>query len=46
LRIQCALDENIYPKGIKITDDELLNVNLKSHNFHGEWNYTIKPNSK
>jgi transposase len=45
LRIQCALDENVYPKGIKITDDELLSVNLKPHSFHGEWNYTIKPNS-
>ena len=45
LRIQCALDKNTYPKGIKITDGELFNVNLKTHSFHGEWNYTIKPKS-
>jgi hypothetical protein len=43
LRIKCELDKNSYPKGIKITDDELANVNMKTHGFHGEWNYTIKP---
>lgn len=46
LRIKCALDENIYPKGIKITDNELSDVNIKTHRFHGDWNYTIIPNCK
>ena len=46
LCVKCALDENIYPKGIKIADEELSNVNLKAHRFHGDWNYTIVPNCK
>ena len=29
------------PKGIEVTDDELANVKLKPHDFHGEWNYTV-----
>ncbi len=43
LEIQCVLDENKYPKGIKISDKELAKVNIKREDFHGEWNYTIEP---
>lgn len=43
LRINAALDINKYETGIKITDEELANVNLKKAKFHGEWNYTILP---
>lgn len=46
LRIKCALDRNVYPKGIKITDEELAGVNLRRHRFHDDWNYTISPNRK
>jgi hypothetical protein len=45
LTVRCELDINKYPKGIKITDEELNQVNLVRDPFHGEWNYTIKPNS-
>ncbi|MDR3553195.1 MAG: hypothetical protein P4L55_24020, partial [Syntrophobacteraceae bacterium] len=34
----------MYPKGIKITDEELLQVNIIRDEFHGEWNYEIHPN--
>jgi hypothetical protein len=44
LTVHCALDTNTYPKGIKVTDDELNQLNLVRDEFHGEWNYTIKPN--
>jgi hypothetical protein len=44
LTVKCQLDTNRYPKGIKVTDQELATVNLVRHTFHGEWNYTIKPN--
>ncbi|KUG16479.1 hypothetical protein ASZ90_013875 [hydrocarbon metagenome] len=40
------MDEKVYPKGIKISDNELKEINLTSDKFHGEWNYTIKPNKK
>ena len=43
LRINAELDTNKYETGIKVTDDELANVNLKKDKFHGEWNYRILP---
>ena len=43
LKIRAELDKRRYPKGIKITDAKLKQVNLKPHAFHGEWNYTITP---
>jgi transposase len=44
LTVRCELDTNIYPKGIKITDEEINQVHIIRDQFHGEWNYTIKPN--
>ena len=44
LQIQCDMDYNSYPKGVKVSDKELRAVNLIKDDFHGEWNYTIKPN--
>ncbi len=46
LKIRCELDENKYPKGIKVSDEQLEKVNLKNHKFHGDWNYTIYPSKK
>jgi hypothetical protein len=43
LTIKAALDTGRYPTGIKVTDHELDQVNLKKARFHGEWNYTIMP---
>ena len=43
LKIMAKLDENIYEKGRKVTDDELNVVYLERSEFHGEWNYKIKP---
>jgi hypothetical protein len=33
----------VYEKGIKISDEDLNKINLQKDEFHGEWNYTIKP---
>ncbi len=41
LKVQCELDTPEYPSGIVVTDEELAQVNLQRHDFHGEWNYTI-----
>ncbi len=45
LKVKAILDENIYEKGIKITNEELDKINLLRHEFHGEWNYTISKNA-
>jgi hypothetical protein len=45
LNVQAALDTGIYPKGIKIPDKEMKAFearHLHRHDFHGDWNYTIK----
>jgi hypothetical protein len=43
LKVRAELDQNKYPKGVKISDAQLAAVNLNPHTFHGEWNYTILP---
>jgi hypothetical protein len=44
LRIQAKLNRKRYPTGIKVSDAELAKVNLKPARFHGEWNYSVRPN--
>ena len=44
LTVRAELDENTYPKGLRVSDDQLATVNIFPHDFHGEWNYTIAPN--
>ncbi len=44
LKVIAKKDDTIYEKGIKISDGEMKKVGMKKHKFHGEWNYTIKPN--
>jgi transposase len=43
LDVQCRLDENEYPKAIKVSDAEMNAININRDGFHGEWNYTISP---
>ena len=43
LKVRAEIDENKYPKGVKISDAEFAAVNLTPHAFHGDWNYTISP---
>lgn len=43
LEVHCRLDENDYPKGRKISDAEIADINIKRNAFHGDWNYEIKP---
>jgi len=44
LEVTCELDTRTYDTGIKITDAEMEIINLEKNDFHGEWNYKIKPN--
>lgn len=43
LRVRCELDQGKYPKGQKITDEQLASLAIKREAFHGDWNYTISP---
>jgi hypothetical protein len=43
LTIQADLNVNSYPKGIKVSDEQMSRLNLNPADFHGEWNYTISP---
>jgi Rhodopirellula transposase DDE domain len=43
LTVQCELDTREYPKGIKVSDDEMAALNITGDTFHPEWNYTISP---
>jgi hypothetical protein len=46
LKVRAVLDENKYPKGVKVSDVQLASVNLTRHAFHGDWNYTISPSRR
>jgi hypothetical protein len=46
LTVRAELDENKYPKGLKVSDAQIAAVNIFPHDFHGEWNYTIAPIKK
>ena len=46
LTVTAELDETIYPKGIKVTDREMRDLETRRitrHDFHGEWNYRVSP---
>ena len=46
LKVECALDERTYQKGIKVSDAEMASLDITGDTFHPEWNYTIKPRSR
>ena len=46
LKVKCVLDKNAYPKGIKIMKEEIEELGIIRDEFHGEWNYTLKPRKK
>jgi len=47
LTVTAELDTASYPKGIKISDRQITDLEqtqvLTRHQFHGEWNYTLTP---
>ena len=43
LTVQAAYDPTWYPKGVKITDQQLDAIPLSRHDWHPEWNYTLTP---
>jgi hypothetical protein len=45
LKVYAQLDEHVYERAIKVPDAQLATVNLTRDEFHGEWNYLIKPST-
>ena len=43
LKVRCELDTRTYPKGIKVSEQEMASLNINGDAFHPEWNYTISP---
>ena len=43
LDVRSAIDDSYYQKGRKVSDAEMESINIRRHDFHGDWNYTISP---
>ena len=46
LTVRCVLDNKHYPKGARISAEQMSSVRLVPDPFHGEWNYKILPRRK
>ena len=46
LSVRCELDQRAYSKGIRVSDEDMAALNIHRDPFHGEWNYTIKPQER
>ena len=43
LRVKAKLDERKYPTGVVITKAEMAALSLHRNEFHGDWNYELRP---
>jgi hypothetical protein len=43
LQVTAQSDLGKYPDKLRVTDEEMESLNLVKSDFHGEWNYTLKP---
>ena len=46
LKVFCRLDRRRYPVGRKVSDQEWAQISIVRNDFHGDWNYTIRPRPK
>ena len=45
LKVKSKLDTNAYPAGLKISDQQMAELQLRRDKFHGDWNYSLLPRS-
>jgi transposase len=45
LVVKSALDTNLYPAGLKVSDQQMAGLRLRRDKFHGDWNYSLRPRS-
>ncbi len=43
LTINAELDVNLYPTGIKVSEEKFSTIRITKEKFHGDWNYKIIP---
>ena len=43
LKVRCVLDRKNYPPKIEVTDEQMASIRITRDDFHGEWNYMIRP---
>jgi transposase len=43
LEVHAQIDDNLYPTGIQVTDEQFNSIAIQRCRFHGEWNYRITP---
>ena len=43
LEVECEMDKEAYETGINITPEKMEEISIERSSFHGEWNYTIWP---
>jgi hypothetical protein len=43
LRVHAELDTSGYDTGVQVSDEQMAALPLDRHNWHGDWNYTLRP---
>jgi hypothetical protein len=43
LTVRAGLDDGSYPGGLKVSDAQMAALPLDRHDWHGDWNYTLRP---
>ena len=43
LTVRAELDPGRYPDGVKVSDEQMDCLPLDKHDWHGDWNYTLRP---
>lgn len=43
LTVHSELDTGTYPAGVKVSDREVAEIDLRRDKFHGDWNYSLHP---
>lgn len=43
LKVKAKLDTKAYPTGVVVTKSQMTALDLRRHEFHGEWNYKLVP---
>ena len=46
LRIQALLDPSVYETGVKISDEQMKQLNLQPHRQNPQWNYSLLPRNE
>ena len=43
LTVKSKLDTNLYERGLKVSDQQMAELQIRREKFHGDWNYKLLP---